>query len=248
MKYFSFILLLLLPILMSAQEEGTIIYTETISFSFEAPEGMEDLFKSIPKSRSSEKKLIFKDQMSLYIVHESSESVEENEMEPDMGENVIRINFVQPDNKTYSDMAAGKIVAQQELMGKAFLIQDDIKKYNWKVTSERRQILEYQCMKATAQDGENLITAWFTPQISLGLGPDQYNGLPGAILMIELNDGDREIVAKSVSMEPVNVADMIIPTKGKKVDRKKYEKIEKEKMEEQESFNGGTGARVIIRN
>ena len=64
MKYIKNTLLiafLISPFFLVSQQEGTIIYTESVSFDFEAPEGMEDMFKDMPKSRSSEKKLIFKD-------------------------------------------------------------------------------------------------------------------------------------------------------------------------------------------
>ncbi len=251
MKYIKNTLLiafLISPFFLVSQQEGTIIYTESVSFDFEAPEGMEDMFKDMPKSRSSEKKLIFKDGKSLYKIQKAMNYENEGSIEGEHESSVFKMKIHEPDNRTFSDYNEGKIVAQQELMGKTFLIHDELKKYDWKVTSERRQILDYQCMKATAEDDEHTVTAWFSPQIPLGIGPNQYNGLPGAILMIEVEDGNREIVAKEISMGAIDGADMVIPEKGKKVNRTKFKAIEKEKMDEMESVNGGPGVRMIIRN
>jgi GLPGLI family protein len=242
------IFLMISPLWIYAQPEGTIIYTESVSFDFEAPEGMEDMFKDMPKSRSSDKKLIFKEGKSLYKVEKSEDFEHEGTVDSEHATSVFKIKIHEPDNRTYSDLNEGKVVAQQELMGKTFLIKDDLKKFDWKVSSDRRKILDYECMKATATDDEHQITAWFTPQIGLGIGPGSYNGLPGAILMIETDEGIREIVAKEVSLSEVDVAEMVIPDKGKKVNREKFKAIEKEKMEEMESINGGPGVRMIIRN
>ena len=220
MKRINFLLLFILCISFSAvtaQNEGTIIFTETVKLNIEAPEGMEEMFKDLPKSQSSEKKLIFKDGKSLYTIHKSDDYENESTVEGDMGTTVMKIKIHQPDNRTYTDHNDGKVVARQELMQKPFLIKDDMKKYDWKVTSERRQILDHQCMKATAKEDDNEIVAWFSPQIPFGIGPNEYNGLPGAILMVELNGGEREIVAKSINLEPVNSEDIVMPEKGKKV-------------------------------
>lgn len=236
--------------LLIGQKEGTIIYTETRSFDFEAPEGMEDMFKDMPKSQSSEKRLIFKDGRSLYMLGKDGGASHEHEAvtSDGMGETVMQIKIQEPDVKTYSDFNKDEVVSQQEIMMKPFLIKDKLKKYNWKISSDRRQILDHQCMKATAEDGENSITAWFTPKIQMGVGPIEYNGLPGAILMIETNDGNHEIVAKSISFEQVDDSEMVAPDKGKKVNREKFDQINKEKMEELEAMEGGNGVRMIIRN
>ena len=248
MKIVYAILSILLPFILNAQTEGTIIYTQTVSFDFEAPEGMEDMFKNMPKSQSSEKILLFKDSESLYKTHKSNDFNHESRVESDMGESVFNIKIQEPDNQVYMDRKDEKTIAKQDLMGKPFLIEDDIEKQDWKVSSDRRQILDYQCMKATyAKNDSTEIIAWFTPQIAQGIGPENYNGLPGAILMIDINEGEREIVAKEITLDAVDESLIAPPTKGKKVSRDKFKKIEKEKMEEMESISGGTGVRMVIR-
>jgi len=230
-----------------AQTEGTILYTETVEFNLEAPEGMEEMFKNMPKSRSSNKTLIYKDGVSHYKIDNREDFEMENTADAHGGEGVFRIKIREPNEEVYSDHNTGKVVELADLMGKAFLIKDDLKKYNWKVTSERRQILDYQCMKATAMEDSTSITAWFAPEVPIGIGPNNYNGLPGAILMVDVDNGARQLIAKKVDFEPIDHTQLVKPTKGKKVNRSQFHKIEADKMAEQQAINGGNGVRMIIR-
>ena len=66
--------------------------------------------------------------------------------------------------------------------------------YEWKLVNETKKIDNYTCYKAIYNDkfltrkGEEvnrLITAWYTPEISINYGPNGYIGLPGLILELE---------------------------------------------------------------
>lgn len=50
----------------------------------------------------------------------------------------------------YKDITAGTYVEQRDMMGKTFLIKDELPKLEWKITGEQRKIGNYMAMKATA--------------------------------------------------------------------------------------------------
>lgn len=145
-------------------------------------------------------------------------------------------------------------------MGKIFLIKDDIKKIDWELSDETKNIGTYTCYKATytrevevrdfssfsSADSDDkdkkeenkqakkmkkiVTTAWYTPQIPVSNGPREFGGLPGLIL--ELRQGKLTIVCSEVVLNPSEEITIKEPTKGKKVSQKEYNKIQEEKSKE----------------
>jgi len=84
---------------------------------------------------------------------------------------------------------------------------------------------------------EIIVTAWFTPQIPIKNGPAEYAGLPGLIL--ELNYYRTTLLCSKIVMQPKKMEPIKAPTKGKKVTRKEYNEIVKEKTDQmRENFRG----------
>jgi GLPGLI family protein len=108
--------------------------------------------------------------------------------------------------------------------------------------------LDYVCQKATFQDSTRNLVAWFTPQIPVATGPGSISGLPGMILKLDRNDGERVVVATSVELKEIEKKTLKAPKKGKKVTQEEFQKIQDEKMKEMEEEFGGSGSRIIIRN
>ena len=80
-------------------------------------------------------------------------------------------------------------------------------------------------------------TAWYTPQIPVSNGPDQYWGLPGLIL--EVNDGSTVMICNKIVMNAQEKIDITEPVKGKKVDQKTYNEMMLKKAEEMSKIYGG---------
>ncbi len=121
------------------------------------------------------------------------------------------------------DMAAGTLSKQYVLGGKLYLLEDEAPRLKWKIENDIREIAGYLCMKATTYDpvkGQD-ITAWFSDQIPVSAGPEGYYGLPGMILMIEVNNGTAVIEATKVDLdaEPYELPKKI---KGKKRNQEEY--------------------------
>jgi GLPGLI family protein len=90
------------------------------------------------------------------------------------------------------------------------------------------------------------VTAWYTPQIPVNQGPDEYWGLPGLIL--EVNAGRTTILCSKIVINPQNKEDIQTPTKGKEVTRQEYNDIVKQKMEEMRENFGGRNRGNFRRN
>lgn len=86
------------------------------------------------------------------------------------------------------------------------------------------------------------ITAWYTDKIRPFLGPERYNTLPGAVLAIDMNNGERVIVAKTIELRELKKNELKEPTNGTKTTQAEFRKL----MEEQMKQMGGRG--MVIRN
>ncbi|MFD1063040.1 GLPGLI family protein [Winogradskyella litorisediminis] len=87
------------------------------------------------------------------------------------------------------------------------------------------------------------VTAWYTPQIPINQGPDDYWGLPGLIL--EVNADRTTILCTKIVMNPSEKDNIDKPSKGEVVTQEEYTKITTQKMEEmRENWRGrGRGGR-----
>ena len=155
-------------------------------------------------------------------------------------------------NVRYSNAAENRLVYKNEIFGKIFLIKDQLEEQNWVMTKETKNIGEYLCFKATYEDtrevrsfstgedgeepGETVteetitVTAWYTPQIPVKLGPDEYHGLPGLIL--EVSDGTTTMLCSKVVLNPNDGVDLTEPSSGKEVTQAEFEEIMDAKMKE----------------
>lgn len=166
----------------------------------------------------------------------------------------------------YKNISENRMANKKELMGKVFLIKDNLVTYDWELTGETKNIGNYTCYKAVYEveeeeiqinmiDGDvkeekvikkRSIVAWYTLEVPISNGPSNYGGLPGLIL--EVNDGDLTIVCSEIVLNPKEVKEIKEPTKGKIVTRKKFEAIAKEKTKEMmDRFRSRDGKGLEIR-
>ncbi|MBK8547748.1 MAG: GLPGLI family protein [Saprospiraceae bacterium] len=114
---------------------------------------------------------------------------------------------------------------RRELLGKLYLIEEEIPRFKWKILNELKEVAGYVCMKAETRDTvyDIVITAWFTDKIQLSGGPEGFGGLPGAILELNYNNDDIHIVASKVEFKDEAIK-LPIPKKlkGKKLSYQEY--------------------------
>ncbi len=175
---------------------------------------------------------------------------------------------------TYKNTAENLYMQETEVFSKPFLVKDELESREWEMTDETKQIGNYTAYKAIYQDiresrsfsfsseddGENkdeemepqvtmdttAITAWYTPQIPVSQGPDDYWGLPGLIL--EVSDGRMTYLCTKVVLNPEDEIKIKQPSKGKKVTREELrEEIDAKSAEMAEKFSSGKGNTMKIK-
>jgi len=80
------------------------------------------------------------------------------------------------------------------------------------------------------------VEAWYTPQIPVSHGPNEYWGLPGLIL--EVSAGNMTMLASKIVMNPSEKIKIEAPKKGQEVTKRNYKSIIQEKMLEMRNNRG----------
>ncbi len=86
---------------------------------------------------------------------------------------------------TYKNFADSIQRNDFNVYGKKYFSHDPLKKFDWKITKEKKEILGFEVRKATAEDSTAIYTVWYAPKLAISNGPSDYNGLPGMILEAE---------------------------------------------------------------
>ena len=155
----------------------------------------------------------------------------------------------------YKNLKEQRYTKQTEFLGKLFLIKDSIKKNDWKLHADTKNIGTYSCYKATLErpvksffsdepTKTQVITAWYAPQIPISNGPDGFQGLPGLIL--ELSYDSKIILCSKVILNPRKQIAIEAPTKGESVSQSEYDQIVEKKMKQMSFQSDGRGNGVSI--
>ena len=83
------------------------------------------------------------------------------------------------------------------------------------------------------------VIAWYSPEIPINNGPENYWGLPGLIL--EINDGKTTILCSKIVLNAKEKVQIKAPTKGSEISQKEYDETVIKKMEEFREMNQGRG-------
>lgn len=139
-----------------------------------------------------------------------------------------RYTWMRPEYVIYRDFAKNVQTDWMEMLGRAYQVEDSIRAPKWKVMNKIKDIQGHICMMAVTEDTikQQSITAWFADDIPASVGPGLYFGLPGAILELEINEGDIVISATKIELRPVG--EEIQPSKklkGRKINLSTYDTL-----------------------
>jgi len=230
--------------------EGVIHYETKINMHRNIPAERESMKAMIPEFRTLKNQLVFNATETLY------KPVIEDEEEAWSGGGGMRMRFSAPQSETYVNTESQIRTVLQEFMGKKYLVEDTLKMLPWKFGTETKTILGYECkqayfteeIKITAGPRQETrtveITAWYTDKIKPFLGPDRYNTLPGTVLALDINGGERVTLAVKIENRPLKKNELKAPSSGTKVTQEEYQKMVSEQMEKMRQG----GANVFIRN
>ena len=256
-KFTLSILILISSFVVKAQDfQGKAIYQTKIKMGDDIKKRMDSskmpeerkafMMKMIKKRMEKVYELDFNKTTSTYKEQKSLVAPSENERFNRSSNDILFKNIK---IKTFID--------KKETFGKIFLIKDNLKKYDWKLEKETKMIGNYLCLKATTikeleenrfsrrfsrkankesdsttskQPKMVTVTAWYTPEIPVSNGPKKYNDLPGLIL--EINEGNTQILCTKIILNPKDKVDIAAPTKGKEITQKEYDVIMEKKIKE----------------
>jgi GLPGLI family protein len=226
--------------------EGVITYEVKVNLHRRLPPERADMKSMIPEYRTTKEQLFFNGEASMYkpIIEDEEEQFETT----NGGGGRMQMRFRQPNIEVYVNQNTMEVISKQEFMGKDYLILDTLKMSPWKFGTEEKTIQGYVCKQAyrtdeTIPDRKQEITVWYTDKIRPFAGPERFNTLPGAVLAVDINNGERVIVATKIEFKALKKNDVVAPTKGEKITPAEFRKLMDEQMEKMRA-NGG----MIIRN
>ena len=249
-------------------KEGTVIYERKINMHKMLQD--EQMRAMMPEFRTSKHILQFSDSSSLYKTIPEDEAPDPFEGGPGGGGPRIMIRMGGGDgDELYKNFAQSKSVLLTELGAKTYIVEDSIRAQKWKLSDETKTILGHSCHKATTQqtimgggvmriniNGNNPgdttkkmnapkptqvdVVAWYADDIQTPVGPENNGGLPGVILMLDINNAQTVYTATEIKKE-VNNKEVKEPTKGKKITRADLQKLQMEMMNNMN--HGGPGGR-----
>ena len=214
---------------------GVITYENKINLHRRLTGEQEAMKAMIPEFKTINHQLIFDGTRSLYML-----LIDEEE---DLSTGGVRIRQAYSEN--YSDASSRNRVRLQEFMGKTYIIDDTLTIQPWKMGDQVKEIGAYTCKMAYYTDTttNTEITAWFTTDLPPFIGPDNFNTLPGTVLAVDFNNGERMILAKEIALRELKKNELKQPEKGTPVTPGEYQKL----VDEQRARMQQNG-RIMIRN
>lgn len=166
------------------------------------------------------------------------------------------------DGNLYKNIKDQRYLIKNELLGKIFLIDDELETLEWKMGDESKTIGNYTAFKATAtktikrpnmsaifrrpgrgdenKDEEKKEEEFTVKEVEIvawytpEIPINQGPGLYWGLpgLILAINDDITTIVCSEITMNPSDKIEIKAPSKGKKVTQAEYDEISQEKMKE----------------
>ncbi len=223
-------------------KEGKVIYERKVNMHKRLGPESESMKNMIPEFNTSKMQLFFVADASLFKAIPEAEDVRETA--DDQGERVVMRFGGGGDNENYKNYTTQKMIELRELGPKKYIIEDSLRKQNWKLSEETKTIKNYTCKKATAKNSQNQdVIAWYAEDISTPSGPEGFGGLPGLILEMDIDNAGIVFTTLEITASEADARMVKAPTNGKKITREEYQKM----MQEQfgEAPGGGPTIRII---
>lgn len=226
--------------------EGVITYTTKVNLHKRIPAEQEEMKKMIPEFNTSQQMLIFSELSSLF----KSVPVDENPFDQGPGSGGPRMMMrVMMQDETFLDRDADMVTQLREFMGKKYIIKKDANRIPWKLGQETKELNGFLCRNASYKDeNDREITAWYTEELRLPIGPQNFYGLPGLILEVNINTDEIVITADKIDMRALKKNELKEPKGGQEIKEEDYRAMVEEQMEKMGAQRGQGGFRMMIRN
>lgn len=143
---------------------------------------------------------------------------------------LFAIASTDPESICFSDLKNNNFSSKitSKFLDGSFIIEDTID-YQWKLTSEEKQINDFLVIKATGKNRKGIpVEAWFCPEIPISAGPENFMGLPGLIL--ELQVEYTQYICKKIEFTDIYNPFIVKPTNAKILNFNSYDELVKERI------------------
>lgn len=240
MKYLYILTLLIVSVSFTAKaqyamfaKEGTVHYDKTMyvkniikkQFAEKVDEGARNQFEAmiprLPESVVLKKSLRFKGVETLFLP-------EKQEVDPMTKQMLMMLDY---DATTYSNLATKNYQRYNDIFGQKVIIEDTVKKIDWRITDEYREIAGFSCRRANGITKDSIyVVAYYAVEIPIDGGPESINGLPGLILGLAVPSQHLSYFATKVEFATNTVIDkkLFENTKVKRMNRTDIAKMFKD--------------------
>lgn len=217
-------------------KEGTIKYEKHIYYEWSSlrtgDPARDNFITNLPTAKNMGMILYFNKAHSLYEQDMSVVVAGVSESQQSMLLRLSNREAPRPETKkVYFDFRKDRKTVIIELLTRYFLVEDKTDNQSWKPGTGQKKILDYLCMDATMKRGDQTVTAWFAPGIPVSVGPENYYGLPGLILAVEI-DGKNIFLATSVEKTSPKAESIVKPKDGTAMSQKEFDEILAQKTAE----------------
>ena len=137
--------------------------------------------------------LSLSNEKSLFVIDFKQKNIDIDELE---GNNVIQVVSKEGVQNFYKDYQKDNIYYKNNIAFKEFLTIDSINVFKWKLFSETKKVLGYECQMALMEHYGRKYYAYFTRELGFTYGgPWKFDGLPGVILEVHSLDNQFKITA-----------------------------------------------------
>jgi GLPGLI family protein len=176
-------------------------------------EWFKEYVSKMPKFHTTYFDLYFDDEQTIYKPGKEMQNPETWGIGP-AKENVIA-----------TDLNKKIVTSQKAVFENTYIIQDSVRKIEWKITDETRTIVGFECRKAVGKICDSVyVVAFFTDEITTSGGPESFCGLPGMILEIVIPRLYATWIATKVELAEPSANQFTPPAKGKKINERDLEK------------------------
>lgn len=166
---------------------------------------MKNFINDQNKIRIEKFELFFNDSTCVFKPIESDEPQEQGFMK-----------YMTTRNTVYQNISTRQKYIIMDLWGNEAIIKDSFDVRKWKITDSKRNIAGYNCRKAIWEMNDSTrIYAWYAVDVVPSIGPEGFEGLPGAILGMATEDGSVVYFAKEVKAMTVPNETLKYSDKGK---------------------------------
>lgn len=119
-------------------------------------------------------------------------------------------------NTSYQNLNNGTLEQEFSFWGTKVYMKDSVKKREWIITGNSREIAGYKCRQAMWEANDSTrIYAWYANELIAPFGPETFYGLPGVMLGLAIEDGGVVYFAKEVNPLSTNIQKEVPKGKAK---------------------------------